>query len=67
MRGADADLKSQQIALAHGPLRDHGIDQRAAGFLVVDGVMLDVADDMLCLLAGHQFSHERTREHGVLA
>ena len=37
------DLEGEQVALAHGALADDGVGDDAAGILIVDGVVLDVA------------------------
>ena len=45
------DLERQQVGLAHGALVDLDVDDVAAGLLVVERVVLDVADDALSLQA----------------
>ncbi len=64
---ADADLKREQVALAHGALGDYGVHDIAAGLLIVDGVVLDISDDMLCLLTGDKLAPEGARQDRVLA
>jgi hypothetical protein len=64
---ADADLEGEQIRLAHGALVDDGVGIVAAFFLIVHRVVLDVADDVLILLALHLLSDERAGEDGVFA
>ena len=63
----DADLEGQQVGLMRGALVDDGVDAVARGFLVVEGVMLDVADDVLGLGALNEPRHQVSGQDGVLA
>ena len=60
-------MEGEQIGLLHGAFGDDGIDEVAAGFLVVHGVVLDVADDVLGLLALHQIADDGSGEERIFA
>src|SRR5208337_42307 len=58
---------SQQVAFPHGALTDNHIYLVAAAFLVVDGVVLDIANDVLGLFAFDTVADERASEDRILA
>src|SRR5262249_29576255 len=63
----DANLECQQIRLAHGAAVNDDVDRVAAGFLIVEREMLDMADDVLGLLAFDPVADERAGEDGIFA
>ena len=44
---ADGDLEGEQVGLAHGFLVEQNVDDGAAGLLIVEGIVLDVAHHVL--------------------
>ncbi len=64
---ADGDLKRQQIGFAHGALIELHVQDVAPGFLVVEGVVLDVAHHLLGLQAFHELPDHGSGEDGILA
>ena len=62
-----ADLKGQQIALARRALRDSDVDRVAPALLVVEGVVFDVANDVLRLRPLNELRHQRPSQDGVFA
>ena len=65
MTDTDADLEGEQIALVHGLLAYDRVNHRAAGLLVVHGVVLDVAHDLVALDTGDEVADRRAGEHRV--
>ena len=63
----DGDMKREEIGLLHAAFGDDGVDEVAAGFLVVHCVVLDVADDVLGLFALHQIADDGSGEQRVFA
>ena len=63
----EGDLEGQQVALAHGPFVHLDVDEAAAVLLVVESVMLDVADDTLLLEPLHVRAHHAAGQDRVLA
>src|SRR5689334_13781860 len=63
----DADFEGEKVAFAHGALADDDVDFVAAAFLIVKSVMLDVADDVLALLALDAIADHDSGEDGILA
>ncbi len=63
----EADFEGEEIGLAHGALVEDGVDDVAAGLLVVEGVVLDVADHVLGLHALHELADHGSGEDGVFA
>src|ERR1017187_6190378 len=49
------------------PLVDNHVDFVATALLIVDGVMLDVADHMLRLLALDAIAYQGSRQNGIFA
>ena len=64
---ADAEFEGQQIALASGLFRQAGIDNRAAGLLIVQREVLDVAHDVVVLDAADDMAHRHTGKHRIFA
>ena len=62
-----ADFKGEQIAFARGALADVNVHRVAAALLVVEGVVLDVADDVGRLRALDEVRYKRAGEHRVFA
>ena len=60
-------MKRQQVRLLDGLLRDDGVDEEAAGLLVVQRIVLDVSDDVLGLLALHHGSIHGAGQQRILA
>ena len=60
-------MKCQQVGLLHGPLGDDGVDDIAPRLLVIQSIVLDVPDEMLCLLALHQISDNSASQKWILA
>ena len=54
----DADVEGEQIGFLHAAFGDDGVDEVAASLLVVHGVVLDVADDVLGLLTLHEIADD---------
>ena len=67
IRDIDADVESEQIAFLHGSFGDDHVDDIPAGFLIVDGVMLEVANDVLGLFAFHQIADHGPGEQRIFA
>ena len=63
----DADVEGEQIGLLHAAPGDDGVDEVTAGFLVVHGVVLDVANDVLRLLALHEIADDGSGEERIFA
>ena len=63
----DGNVKGEQIGLLHRALRDDRIHKETSRLLVVHHVVLDVADDMLLLLALHQVADDRAGEERIFA
>ena len=64
---AIADFECQQVRLAHGSLIDDCVGQIAARFLVVDGVVLQLADHVLRLLTADALTDDGAGQDWVLA
>src|ERR1700752_4821658 len=62
IRDGDGDLKGEQIGLLHRSLRDDRVHKEASRLLVVHHIVLDVADDVLFLLALDQATDDSTGE-----
>src|SRR3954471_186171 len=62
-----SNLKSEQIALAHGLVAQPHIDDRAPGFLIIERVMLDVAHDLIALHAFDNVAHGNAGKHRVFS
>ena len=62
-----SNLKRQQVSLARRPLVDIHIDRVAAALLIVQGIMLDVADDMLSLQTFHDRRNQLSSQYGIFA
>ena len=67
MGHANRDLEGQQIALAGGALIDDDVDDGASGFLIVEGVVLDVAHDFVGLDAAGEFADHGSGEDRIFA
>ena len=67
MGHADGDLEGEQVALAGSALVDFDVDGGAAGFLVVEGVVLDVAHDLVGLDAAGELADHGSGENGIFA
>ncbi len=63
----NADMEGEQIGLLHGPLANDHVDIFAAIFLIVHDVVLDVADDVLGLLALDAIAHQGAGEQRIFA
>ena len=64
---ADADLKGEQVGLVHGLVGHVDVDDGAAGLLVVEGVVLDVAHDVVGLDAHDDVADGGAGEDGIFA
>ena len=62
-----ADFKRQQIAFARGALADGDVDRVAAALLIVQRVMLDVADHVGRLRSLDQPGHQGSGQHRIFA
>ena len=67
IRHLQTDFEREQIALAHRPLVDVDVNGVASALLIIQRVVLDVADDVLGLLALHHPSHHRAGEDRIFA
>ncbi len=63
----DADVKSQQITFLHGALADNYVHFIAPALLIVEGVMFNIADDVLSLLAFDSVADQCSGEDWVFA
>ena len=63
----DGDLERQQVGFAHGALAQLHVADVAAGLLVVEGVVLHVADDLLGLHALDELGDHLAGQDGVFA
>ena len=63
----DGDLEGQQVALAQGGLVQLGVMHEAAGFLGVEGEVLDGRDDVAALDAGHLGPDDLAGQQRILA
>jgi hypothetical protein len=63
----NANLEGQQIALARRPLGDGDVDRVAPALLVVERVVLDVADHVLRLRALNEPRDQRSGQDGIFA
>src|ERR1035441_5590107 len=61
------NFKGQQIALARRPLADGDVNGVATALLIIEGVMLYVADDMRRLRSLNELRHQRSSQHWILA
>ena len=61
------DLKGEKIGFAHGALVDVGVDGVASALLIVDGVVLEVADQILGLHALHEVADQSSRQQRIFA
>ncbi len=64
---AYADLEGQEVALAHRALVDVHVHGIASALLIVQGIVLDVADDVLVLGTFDDLSDNFSGEDGVFA
>ena len=62
-----SNFEREQVALAGGAFVDGDVDRVAAALLIVEGVMLDVADDVLRLQALHDRSDHLSGQNGIFA
>ena len=60
-------MEGEKIGFLHGAFGDDRVHDVPAGFLIVDGVMLDVANDVLCLLALHEIADHGSGEQRIFA
>ncbi len=67
MADADADLEGEEVGLVRGLVVEVDVDDGAAGLLVVEGVVLDVAHDLVLLDAENEVADGGSGEHGVFA
>ena len=67
MGHGDGDLEGEQVGLAHGARVEHGVEGVAAGLLVVERVVLDVAHDVVGLDAHGELADHGAGEDGVFA
>ena len=63
----DGDLEGEQVAFAHRGVREVGAHRHAAGFLVVQGEMLDRRDDVEVLGAANGFARHGAGEQRIFA
>ncbi len=63
----NGDFEGQQVRLAHGAPPEFHIADAAAGLLVVEGVVLDVADDLVGLQALDELGHHFAGEDGIFS
>jgi hypothetical protein len=63
----EANLEGEEVGLAEGTLVEYCVDDIASGFLIVDGVVLDVSDHVGGLHALHQFADEGSGEDWIFA
>ncbi len=63
----DGDLEGEQVGLAQGAGIEDGVEGVAAGLLIVEGVVLDVAHDVVGLHAGGELADHGAGEDGVFA
>ncbi len=63
----EGNLEAEQIAFAHGPLAHLHIDERASAFLIVHGVVFEVADDVLLLERLHLGARHRAGQDRIFA
>ena len=66
-RPLEGNLEAEQIAFAHGPLAHLHIDERASAFLIVHGVVFEVADDVLLLERLHLGARHRAGQDRIFA
>ena len=66
-RDLDADVEGEKIALLHGTFRDDRVHDVSTGLLVVDGEMLDVANDVLRLFALHQIANHCSGQQRIFS
>jgi len=64
---AMAISKAEQVALTHGTLVEQNVEDVAAGLLVIEGVVLDVAHDVVGLETLHEIAAEEFRRGWVFA
>ena len=64
---ADGDLEGEEIAFARGTLVDGDVDGGAPGLLVVEGVVLDVAHDLVGLNAASEFADHGAGKNRIFA
>src|SRR5271157_252119 len=67
MPNVDANFECQQIGLVQHALVDDGVDFIAATLLIIYGVMLDVADDVLRLLALDAIADQGSGQNRIFA
>ncbi len=67
LRHLDCDLECKQIGLAHGALVHHHVDDVASGLLIVEGVMFDVAHNVLGLHSACKLSDDVAGQDRVFA
>src|ERR1700722_9833821 len=63
----NADFKGQQVAFASSAFVDRDIDGVAPAFLIVERIVLDVAEDVLRLQAFHNLADHLAGEYGIFA
>ena len=61
----DADFKRQQLAFARGALADCDVDGVAAALLVVERIVLDVANDIRRLRSFDKLCNQRSRQYRI--
>ena len=62
-----ADFEGQQIGFAQRAPGEDGVDDAAAALLVVDGVVLQFAEDVLVLLTADAVAHHHAGQNRVFA
>src|SRR5579871_625893 len=62
---SQGDLKGEKIGFAHRTLVDVGIDGVAPSFLIVHGVVLEIADDMLRLDTIYEVADESSGQKRI--
>ena len=67
MRHGDRDLEGKQVGFAEGAGVELGVEGVAAGLLVVEDVVLDVAHDVVGLHAAGELADHGSGEDGVFA
>ena len=63
----DGDLEGEQVGLAHGARVEQRVQDVAAGLLIVEHVVLDVAHDVVGLDAHGELADHGAGEDGVFA
>jgi hypothetical protein len=63
----ERDLEGEEVGLAHGAMVEMHVDGVAKGFLIVEGVVFDVADDLVGLDAAGEVADFGAGEEWVFA